>query len=155
MLDRGGEFPLAGGDPDGDPQRGGAGSPPRQIPQRLPDAGALEPDSSSTAERTRPRPARASSLLATKPLVGGGVRIEVAVAPFQVHPDPDQALGDAIVQVARDSVPLRTHQLRLAGPGEVVPRPAELLVAAGQLLGAPLGLGPAALSPGGAVPPHG
>ena len=67
----------------------------------------------------------------------------MAVAPLQVHPDPDQALRDAVVQVARDPVPFGTHQLRLPGPGQLSPGPAELLVAAGQLLGMALRLGPA------------
>ena len=144
VLDRGREFPAAPADPDRYPQRARRAEVTGQVPQRLPQAHAGTLKLGQLRDgRSDPAQARAGQFLAgDQPPVRGRGWIEVAVAPFHVHADPDQALRDAIVQVAPDPVPFGTHQLRLPGPGQLATGPAELLVAAGQLLGVPLRLGP-------------
>ena len=76
-------------------------------------------------------------------VVLGRVRVGVPLAPLQVHPDADQALGDAVVQVAGDPVPLGRQRLGLPDPGQLLPGPPELVIAPGHLVGPALGVVPA------------
>ena len=147
VLDLGGELALTAADADRYPQEARGAEVGGQVTQRLPQtqAGTLKLGQLSDG-RTDPAQARAGQLLAGhQPRVRRQGRIEVPVTPFQVHPDPDQALRDAVVQVAGDPVPFGADQLGLPGPGQLSTGPAELLVAAGQFLGVPLSLGPAGL----------
>ena len=111
MLYFGRELALRAADAHRYAQRAGGAEITGQISQRLPQALARALQLGQLGDRrANPAQARTSQFLTGhQPLIRSRGGIKVPVTPLQVHPDPDQALRDAVVQLARDPVTFGTH----------------------------------------------